>query len=141
VGSEDYDKAQKKSYEVLVKYDVELDQWIKLTKLPFDRDDTGVAVFEGKIYISGGTTANSLECYDPSTNTWTTLPSMIHDRSGHHSLLVKNGSLIVVGGNVGAIEEYDFVNDTWFIREEQENLDEIPEGGFIMMKYYLQMAD
>ena len=54
-----------------------------------------------------------------------------------HSLLIKNESIIAVGKKLQAIEEYDVDNDSWFIREEQEDLDDIPEGGFIIMKYNL----
>ena len=63
---------------------------------------------------------------------------MINDRSGHsYSLLMKNGSIIAVGENLQAIEEYEVDNDSWFFREEQEDLDDISEGGFIIMKYNL----
>ena len=50
---------------------------------------------------------------------------------------MKNGSIIAVGENLQAIEEYEVDNDSWFIREEQEDLDDISEGGFIIMKYNL----
>ena len=58
---------------------------------------------------------------------------MSHKRS-YHSLIVLNGSIVAVGGNVRSIEEYNVVDDTWTVKEE--TLDEISEGGFIMMKFY-----
>ena len=60
---------------------------------------------------------------------------MNHDRSNCYlrlSLLVKNGSLVVVGGD--AIEEYDVANDTWTVKVE--NLVDYPEDAWVMMKYY-----
>ena len=116
------------------KYDVRQDLWIIVTQLPdeMSKHYTAVAVLDGKIYVSDGV---SFECYDTSTENWTSLASMNHGRTGH-SLLVKNGSIVVVGGEHSSIEEYDVANDTWTVKVE--NLDEIPEGGFIMMKYYLE---
>ena len=121
-------------YEV-EKYDVKQDLWTTVTEMSDEMsssDDIAVAVLDGKIYVSDGV---SFECYDTSTENWTSLASMNHGRTGH-SLLVKNGSIVVVGGEHSSIEEYDVANDTWTVKVE--NLDEIPEGGFIMMKYYLE---
>ena len=53
-----------------------------------------------------------------------------------HSLLCVNGSLVAVGGNVGTIEWYDVVSDTWSVREVIPG--DNPCGAFIMMKYYLE---
>ena len=124
-------------YGVVEKYDVEQDQWTTLThKKPMSGYGTGLVELDGKLYVSGGgDESNSLDCYDISSDTWTTLATMNHGRSDH-SLIVKNGSLIVVGGDVASIEEYDVANDTWTVKEE--NLDDKPCGGFIMRKYYLQ---
>ena len=118
------------------KYDVVQDTWTTLThKRPVSGGGTGVVELNGKIYVSGGgDESNSLDCYDISSDTWTTLARMNHPR-WYHSLIVKNGSLVAVGGDVGAIEEYDIANDTWTVKEE--NLDDKPCGGFIMRKYYL----
>merc|ERR1712126_526598 len=87
---------------------------------------TGVAVLDGKIYVTGGfdekgkKRLNDVECYDISSKTWTTLAGMNKERSGH-SLLAINGSLIAVGGSgsLSSIEEYDVDNDTWTIKEEK----------------------
>ena len=122
------------------KYDVEQDQWITLTnERPMHVFGTSVAELDGKIYVSGGGEEfNSLDCYDISSNTWTRLANMNHgfQDSSYHSLIVKNGSLVVVGGDIGFIEEYDVANNTWTVKEE--NLDDKPCGGFIMRKYYLE---
>ena len=61
-------------------------------------------------------------------------------RTEDHSLIVmNNGCLLAVGGDDGSIEEYDVANDKWSIKEE--NLDDKPCGGFIVMKYYLNQNE
>ena len=111
------------------KYDVRQDLWIIVTQLPDEmcRHYTAVAVLDGKIYVSDGV---SFQCYDTSTENWTSLARMNHDRSNCYlrlSLLIKNGSLVVVGGD--AIEEYDVANDTWTVKVE--NLVDYPESEVI----------
>ena len=114
-----------------------------MADLTFNRDGAGIALLDGKIYVSGGyyymfprkrTTCHRFECYDISTKTWTTLASMNHDISDHSLLVMNNGFLLAVGGNVGSIEEHDVINDTWTVKED--NLDDKPCGGFIMLKYH-----
>ena len=119
-------------YDV-TKYDVEEDKLTRVTELSSNLSncDTSVAVLEGKIYVSDG---YNFECYDTSNDTWTTLARMNQGSPGH-SLLVKNGSLVAVGGKEGCVEEYDVVNDIWSVKEEYK--DEKPIGGFVMFKYYL----
>ena len=102
-----------------------------MADLPFKINDSGFALLDGKIYASGGfnklprkrATSHRFECYDISTKTWTKLASKNPNRSDHSLLLMNNGFLLAVGGNVGPIEE--------------DNLVDKPCGGFIMMKYYL----
>ena len=111
------------------KYDVRQDLWIIVTQLPdeMSKHYTAVAVLDGKIYVSDGV---SFQCYDTSTENWTSLARMNHDRSNCYlrlSLLIKNGSLVVVGGD--AIEEYDVASDTWTVKVE--NLVDYPESEVI----------
>ena len=85
------------------------------------------SVVNGKIYVIGGEDAfsgsilNTVEEYDPATNTWTncggncaTMPTArIFASSG-----VVNGKIYVIGGDDGSnpittVEEYDPATDTW----------------------------
>ena len=130
------------------KYDVEQNKWTVLTNLSSARGDTGVAVLDGKIYVSGGTDKTSknlkkVECYDSATGTWANVASMNRGRSGH-DLLVMNGSLVALGGDRRVeggvrtrptVEEYNVTDDTWTLREKK--LDKDHRGAFLMMKYYL----
>ena len=56
-----------------------------------------------KIYVIGGYTSNHYstnECYNPSTNTWSTVKSIITGRSSLTSSVVDN-KIYVIGGTTG----------------------------------------
>ena len=126
---------------------MEQNKWTVLTNLSSARGATGVAVLDGKIYVSGGADKTSknlekVEVYDIATNTWTNVASMNRGRSGH-DLLVMNGSLVAFGGDSRVeggvrtkptVEEYNVTDDTWTLREEKLDEDHV---AFLMMKYYL----
>lgn len=82
-----------------------------------------VAVVNGKIYVIGGEDSqknylNSIEMYDPETNTSTIKASMSNARS-NFTAVVLNGKIYAIGGYDGSgtyinsIEEYDPSTDTW----------------------------
>ena len=126
------------------------------------RGDTGVAVLDGKLYVSGGHKRTRpyrrdrragdekdevnkyqkiFECYDIEANTWTKLADMNKGRAGH-DLLVMNGSLVAVGGDEGdgeSIEEYNMADDIWTVK--QENLGQDLDGAFVMLKCFLNLED
>ena len=57
------------------------DMWSTFSTMLEYRNLFGQCVFEGKVYVSGGENAQgaklaSCECYDPSTDMWTSIPSM-----------------------------------------------------------------
>jgi hypothetical protein len=63
---------------------------------------------DGRIFVcggfgQGGTTASeavaSAEIFNPATNTWTSVPSMAHNRIYHTATLLDNGKVLVVGGS------------------------------------------
>ena len=58
------------------------------------RSTVGVAVLDGKLYAVGGrdgcSCLNSAEAYDPHTNKWTFVSSMIHRRGGKFDYLFLN---------------------------------------------------
>lgn len=60
------------------------------------------AVINGRIYVIGGkhgtSSLNTVQVYDPATDTWTTLRSMSSARRGHTSAVV-NGKIYVIGGD------------------------------------------
>jgi N-acetylneuraminic acid mutarotase len=89
-----------------------------------------VGVVNGKIYAIGGRTfdpntftfpeLNSVEEYDPTSNTWVTKSPMTTARWNFAAAVV-NGKIYVFGGQSGlsltpTVEEYNPTTDTWAIK-------------------------
>jgi N-acetylneuraminic acid mutarotase len=123
-------------------YDPATDEWKALAPMPTKRGAAAAGVANGKIYVTGG--ANSLpgvtengihparphnvlptvEEYDPATNTWKTMRSLLLPRN-HHVAIGVGDKIYVVGGRVGAafissasnnvdlVEMYDPATNLW----------------------------
>ena len=91
------------------------------------RQENGVAVLNGEIFVVGGFDENGAvvadaEAYNPATNTWrrvAPLPAPLH----HPNVAVARGRIYVVGAltasnfaATGAVYEYDPLTDTWATR-------------------------
>lgn len=81
--------------------------WVTRAPIPTARNHLGAAVLNGKIYAIGGakmqdeneTALATVEIYDPTTNKWTTGPSMPTPRALIMSgVVVRAGRIIVAGG-------------------------------------------
>jgi N-acetylneuraminic acid mutarotase len=126
-------------------YDPATDEWKELAPMPTKRGAASAGVANGKIYVTGG--ANSLpgvtengihparphnvvptvEEYDPATNTWRTVRSLLLARN-HHAAVGVGDNIYVIGGRVGAafisgtsnnvdlVEMYDPATDLWMPR-------------------------
>jgi N-acetylneuraminic acid mutarotase len=126
-------------------YDPATDEWKELAPMPTKRGAASAGVANGKIYVTGG--ANSLpgvtengihparphnvvatvEEYDPATNTWKTVRSLLLARN-HHAAVGAGDKVYVIGGRVGAafisgtsnnvdlVEMYDPATDMWMPR-------------------------
>lgn len=99
-------------------------QWVTLTPMNEARQEVAVAALNGKIYVIGGirrnaSTADTVEAYDPVTNTWqfvAPLPMPVH----HTAAASVNGKLYVIGGLSGlqfsptpGTFEYDPEENVW----------------------------
>ncbi len=123
-------------------YDPATDEWKELAPMPTRRGAAAAGVAGGKIYVTGG--ANSLsgvtengihparphnvvatvEQYDPATNTWKTVRSLLLARN-HHVAVGVGDKVYAIGGRVGAafissasnnvdlVEMYDPATDLW----------------------------
>ncbi|MCB0059733.1 MAG: putative Ig domain-containing protein, partial [Caldilineaceae bacterium] len=87
-------------------YDPQTDSWATLATMPTARMGPAVSTIDGRLYVVGGSTASSLatlevydtvEVYDPATNTWATLPPMPTPRYGSGTGII-DGRMHVVGG-------------------------------------------
>ncbi len=100
--------------------------WMTRTSMPTPRHSLGVAAASnGKIYAIGGWSegqinVDTVEEYDPATDTWATHTSMPTPRSGLGVAVASNGKIYAIGGENGGrlatVEEYDPATDTWATR-------------------------
>jgi N-acetylneuraminic acid mutarotase len=122
-------------------YDPTRDAWRPLAPMPTKRGAAVAAAVNGKIYVIGGAamhpgsretglhptrphrSVDTVEEYDPATNTWRARSPMPTARN-HAGVGAVDGKVYVIGGRVGAafigvasntnlVEEYDPTADQW----------------------------
>ncbi|MPM14219.1 N-acetylneuraminate epimerase [bioreactor metagenome] len=114
-------------------YDPSTDTWTILSAMPTARTAFQTEVINGKIYVLGGYSGSahnsdmkplsSTEVYDPSTDTWTTLPPLITPRCFFQTEVI-DGKIYALGGwnvnvwdsegkTLSSIEVYDPSTNTW----------------------------
>jgi N-acetylneuraminic acid mutarotase len=110
-------------------YDPQADQWTVLPDLPTQRNHLGVVAIDGRIYVAGGRfgggvgseMTDTLEIYDPTTNSWTSGAPLLVPRAGVASAAA-NGCLYLIGGEGNEAdprgifdlnELYDPATNTW----------------------------
>ncbi len=121
-------------------YDPANDSWKALAPMPTGRGSPVAVTIGDKMYVIGGavpgpnqtavhparphTSVGTVEEYDPATNTWRARASMPTPRN-HATAGAVNGKAYVIGGrvgaafisggssNIGVIEAYDPVTDSW----------------------------
>lgn len=101
-------------------YDIATDKWISKASMANPRDIFHTEVINNKIYVMVGRSIvngqianylNSLEEYDPATNTWSTKAPMIIVRR-QYDVGVVNGKIYAIGGSdttgkeLNSVEEY-----------------------------------
>jgi|GEM_PF-486385 len=96
--------------------------WAGSINMPSARADFAAVELEGKIYVIGGMNAfgeavDTVEVFDPETQTWSQAASLNTSRYGLEAQVV-NGKIYAVGGEngllaYGTVEEYDPHTDTW----------------------------
>ena len=86
--------------------------WNEVASMNARRWSTSCAVFEGRIFVTGGIIdfqldgINTVDAYDHVADKWSHMPNMIKERVGHKSVAMKN-KLFVVGGNKSTCEIFD----------------------------------
>ncbi len=95
---------------------LESTSWVRKADMPTPRYNHGASVVNGIIYVFGGMDSDrqpldSVEAYDPATDTWTTKNSMPVSCSIANSVTI-NGLIYVYGGENG-IMVYDPLTDAW----------------------------
>ena len=92
--------------------------WTQRASMTTARDHPGVVGVNGKVYVFGGSNASgaldSVEIYDPATDTWTPGPSM-PGAKGAPSAVAIDGLIYVLAGNK-FVYRFDPSQGTWSIK-------------------------
>lgn len=93
--------------------------WVQKADMPTKRWDHASCVVNGIIYAFGGGPGplQSVEAYEPATNTWTKKANMLIGKTGP-SVCELNGIIYMIGGwgnsqALSTVEAYDPSTDTW----------------------------
>jgi N-acetylneuraminic acid mutarotase len=97
-------------------------EWIPMPFLLVPRQEVGVAVLDGKLYViggmQGGVALSSVEVFDPATRKWAFAASLPAPALDHIGAAVVGGKLYVVGGlgpgnSVRTVFQYDPGRGQW----------------------------
>jgi N-acetylneuraminic acid mutarotase len=97
--------------------------WTQRMPMPTPRSNLAAARgLDGTLLTIGGHPSQSdiVEAYDPNTNQWKTLPSLIQGRSDHAAVLGADGRTYAIGGfdgvasGIDTVEAYRTGDTQWF---------------------------
>src|SRR5437899_396647 len=91
--------------------------WRELTRMPSMRQELSTAVLDGKIFViagfdSSGTSTNTVEVYDPETDTWTSA-APLPIATNHNAAAVAAGKLYAFGGTSNRAFVYHPDQNAW----------------------------
>jgi len=96
--------------------------WFLMKPMPTGRQALAAATVDGKIYAIGGldfisgNLLNTVEVYDPSSNSWSNATSMPTARA-YIAAVAVNGKIYAIGGSNGSpintVEAYDPSSNSW----------------------------
>ena len=120
----------------------------KLASMAHPRSAHVSEAANGNIYVIGGVTASgpinldSVEEYNPATNTWTEKTAMSSPRQGMGSA-VYNDKIYIFGGydnsGVATVEVYDPSNDTWTQLNDMPVAAEFASASTVGSKIYVSL--
>ena len=112
-------------YNLVERYDPKTDAWEMLAPMSICRQYFALVAFRGKLYAIGGSEYSSAECsmlesverYDPESNTWTGVASLHCPRNGI-AAVVYDDQIYVIGGAMDEdqclpVSVEIFVDDDW----------------------------
>ena len=91
--------------------------WRELARMPSKRQEVSTAALNDKIFViagfdSSGMSTDTLEVYDPETDTWTSAASL-PIATNHNAAAVAAGKLYAFGGGSKRAFVYDPEMDAW----------------------------
>jgi PKD repeat protein len=129
-------------------FDPATQEWIQAPEIPASRrrGSTGLSLYNGKFYISGGNTIGHnggfvpwFDEFDPATGTWTPLADAPRARDHFHSVVIDD-KLYLAGGRLSGgtggvwaptipeVDVFDFTSGTWSSLPAGQNIP-TPRGG------------
>ncbi len=117
-----------RSTDVVLAYNPLTWEWTEKAPMIVGRGEHAVAVFDGKIYVTGGNdydgnVVSVVEVYDPVADTWTQVADLPTPRH-HHASAAVDSLIYVVGGRQGywgttytmisMVEAYSPASNTWY---------------------------
>lgn len=111
------------------RYDPKTDTWTTLKSMPTPRHNFAIAECQGKIYCIGGYIVegsrwviyNTVETYDPATDSWSTKADMPFTEADLTACVV-NGKIYVFTTNVGSpVYMYNTETDSWTVKTHKPN--------------------
>jgi N-acetylneuraminic acid mutarotase len=124
--------------------------WNTLAAIPQPEQGAAVEAIDGIVYVAGGfTNANlaTLQAFDPTTNSWTTLADMPGPRYSGNGAGVINSQLYVAGGWTqnpplpnATLFVYDPPTDLWTELASMPHLSACGASGVIAGKLYVTTA-
>ena len=127
------------------------DGWTTGANMPTARSAMAVAAVNSKLYVVGGhivdqnnngIATNTLEIYDPATNTWTTGANMPTARSSASTGVINDKLYVIGGGNgnnnpLSTLEIYDPATNTWTTGTNSQTTHSYSVAGVINSKLYV----
>jgi N-acetylneuraminic acid mutarotase len=109
----------------LLRYDPAQDSWSQLAPTLAPREHTTAVAYDGKIFLMGGRwpspgELDSMEIYDPETDTWEMGPALETARAGFGAAVL-NDQIYVLGGEIifndvatlNSVAVFDPVGQSW----------------------------
>jgi hypothetical protein len=106
----------------VLKFDCRMQTWSEVAPMPEERDDAGMCVVGGDIYIFGGNKdeapTSTTYRFNTETNEWATLASM-PEAVSLHSVCVLNDQIYIIGGDdsddrsISSVNRFDPVANLW----------------------------
>lgn len=109
--------------DVVEVYDIDRNEWIKSSPLPYRLDHTSAVAYEGKIYVVGGfledkETTDKVLVYEPDEDQWNEVEPLPSPRAALSAEII-NGTIYAIGGldinhhPVNTNVAYDIASNTW----------------------------
>jgi hypothetical protein len=84
-------------------YDFSTNTWRAEPSLAQTRAWSSVWIAENKLFVAGTWNRSSIECFDPSLNTWSSYGNLPSIRGGADSVTLHKGEVFLLGGEIDAV--------------------------------------